>query len=141
MSTDSRRAIIYLQVHSKFTEATRGREKKRIQKNWYIRMSLRTTEQELHILRCQLFESFPLVFVDCAIDHVCFLFLEEDNTRFNRVLNAEASDDARASLTNAVASIRTLPLGCRIPPSIDCISRIRRNSSLRDGMTKLTDRQ
>jgi hypothetical protein len=78
---------------------------------------LGTTEQELHILWGQTLHC-RIVSVDSGVDHVCLLLLEQHHTRLDRILNAQSSDRARASLSDTMATISTLPLCRRIPPRI-----------------------
>ncbi len=74
------------------------------------------TEEELQVLRCQLVHG-NLVVVDGAVDHVGFLFLQQDHARLDRVLDAKARDDAWAPLSDSVAAVSALPFGSRIPPA------------------------
>jgi len=82
---------------------------------------LGAAEQELHVLGCQLLHG-DFVLVDCAVDHVRLLLLQHDHARLNRVFNAQARDDTRPLLTDAVATISRLPFGCWVPPSVKCVS-------------------
>jgi hypothetical protein len=77
---------------------------------------LGTTEQELQVLRGQLVHG-DFVVVDSAADHVGLLLLKQNHTRFDRVFDTETRDDARASLTNAVAAVSGLPFRRRVPPT------------------------
>ena len=76
-----------------------------------------STKQELHVLWRELIHS-DLVIVDSPIDHVSFLLLQQHHSRFDRVFDAETSNNARSSLSNPVASVCTLPFGGRIPPPV-----------------------
>ena len=76
-----------------------------------------TAEEKLQIFRTQLIHRH-LVVVDGALDHVRFLFLKQNNTRLDRVFNAETGNHTRPSLANSMASICALPFGRWIPPSI-----------------------
>lgn len=77
---------------------------------------LSATEQELHVLWSELLHG-GLVGVDRRVDHVSFLFLEHDDSRFNRVFDTQTSDNARALLSDTMTTIGRLPLGGRVPPS------------------------
>ena len=79
------------------------------------------TEQELHVLRGELLHG-RLVLVDGAVDHVGLLLLQHYHARFDRVFNAQASDDTRPLLTDTVATVGRLPFGCWVPPSKKCVS-------------------
>lgn len=85
--------------------------------------ALRATEQELHVLRRQLFHR-RLVFVDGAVDHVGLFLLQHDHARLNRVFDAKACDDTRTLLPDAVATISGLPLSGRVPPSVRNVSAL-----------------
>lgn len=65
---------------------------------------LASTEQELHILGCQLVEG-NLIIVDSAVDHVGLLLLQQNHPGFNRVFNDKAGDDTRTTLPNSVATV------------------------------------
>lgn len=65
---------------------------------------LRPTEEELHILWRQLLHR-GLVVVDGAIDHVRLLLLQHHHSRFDRVFDAQPSDDTRALLSDSVTAI------------------------------------
>lgn len=97
---------------------------------------LGAAEQELHVLRCQLLHG-DLVLVDCAVDHVRLLLLQHDHARLDGVFNAQASDDTRPLLTDTMATVSRLPFGCRVPPSVN---RVSRETYLREE-SKLTGRQ
>ena len=97
---------------------------------------LGAAEQELHVLGCQLLHG-DLVLVDCAVDHVRLLLLQHDHARLDGVFNAQASDDTRPLLTDTMATVSRLPFGCRVPPSVN---RVSRETYLREE-SKLTGRQ
>jgi hypothetical protein len=84
---------------------------------------LGTAEQELEILWAQAIHS-NLVVVDCTSNHSGFLLLQSDHTRLHAIFDAETSDDARAFLTNTMASISGLPFSSRIPPTTASISNL-----------------
>ena len=75
----------------------------------------------MHVLRRQLLHSH-LVIVDRAVDHVGFLLLQHDHTALDGVLDAEASDDARAFLTDTMTAVCRLPFCGWVPPSVDIVS-------------------
>lgn len=74
-------------------------------------------EKELHVAWGQPFQRLVLVLIDRAIDHVCFLLLQQNHTRLDRVFNAKSSDNAWSSLPDTVTTIGALPFRCGIPPS------------------------
>ena len=84
---------------------SKGKQRKATQ--WKAKRSqsfpLRAPEQKLHVLRRQ-FLHRDLVVVDGAVDHVRLLLLEQDHARLDRVLDAEARDDAGAFLADSMAS-------------------------------------
>ena len=84
---------------------------------------LRASEQELHILRRELLHA-RLIVVDGAVDHVGFLLLKHDHTRLHRVFDAQASDDTRPLLTDAVTAVSGLPFSCWVPPSANMLARV-----------------
>lgn len=74
-------------------------------------------EKELHVAWGQPFQRLVLVLIDRAIDHVCFLLLQQNHTRLDRVFDAKSSDNAWPSLPDTVTTIGALPFRCGIPPS------------------------
>lgn len=103
--------------------------------------ALGPAEQELHVLWAQLLHSDCIV-VDCPVDHVRLLLLQEDHTRLDRVFNTESRDDTRAFLTDTVAAIGGLPFCGRVPPSMWTLAwfaqkRRMSRSSARSGLRRI----
>jgi len=65
---------------------------------------LRAPEKKLHIFGCQLLHR-DLVVIDGAVNHVRLLLLQQDHARLDRVLDAEARDDAGTFLADSVTSV------------------------------------
>lgn len=77
-----------------------------------------STEQELHILWRQTLHR-RLISIDGRINHVRLLLLQQDHTTLDGILDTQASNGARASLTDTMATICALPLCCGVPPWVD----------------------
>ena len=95
-----------------------------------------TAEKKLHVLRSQLLHG-DLVVVDGSTNHIGLLLLQHDDTRLDRVLDTETSDDTGSLLADTMATVSRLPFGCRVPPSVN---RVSRETYLREE-SKLTGRQ
>lgn len=72
----------------------------------------------MHVFRCQFLERGALVLVDGASDEVRLLFLQLNDSGFDRILDAQTGDDTWTLLADAVTPIGTLPFGSGIPPSL-----------------------
>lgn len=82
-----------------------------------ISIPLRASEEELHVLGCELFHG-NLVVVDGTIDHVGLFLLQHDHPTLDRVFDAKTRNHTGTFLSDTVTAIGRLPLGCWVPPSV-----------------------